>query len=451
MLEINRRDFLKVAGAGAAAFSLAGCVSSDLLSAYPDTGRRGRIVTGRKLNIAAVGCGGKGSSDIKSVSHENIVALCDVDSRRAEKTMAAFPDAKKYADFRVMLDEMDDDIDAVTVTTPDHMHFPIAMEAIRRGKHVFVQKPLAHTVEEARIMTLAARRHQVITQMGNQGHAGEGNRLVQEWINAGVLGEVREVHAWTNRPIWPQGMAEALPAEPVPDTMNWDLWLGVAPTRPYNSQYAPFKWRGWWDFGCGALGDMGCHILDAPYTALNLGYAESVMAESEGLTDQCAPLKSKVVFTFGARGSMPPVKVTWYDGGLKPDHPEDLEPQRKLADNGILIVGSKATLMDTSSYCNSPRLIPESKMKAFMPNAPAKTLPRVPDGDAHKEWTSACKGEGPMPGSNFDQSGPFSEMVLMGNLAVRLSGKTIKWDGENMVCSNVPEANILARKSYRSF
>ena len=449
---LNRRDFMKAAGAGAAAIAFTGCGSPDLLKTFlPDNGRRGKIITGRKLNIASVGCGGKGYSDTKGLAHENIVALCDVDASRAAKTFGEFPKAKKYKDYRVMLDEMDDQIDAVSISTPDHMHFPIALEAIKRGKHVLVQKPLAHTVEEARILTLAARRHQVVSQMGNQGHAGEGNRLIQEWIAADVLGEVREVHAWSNRPIWPQGMAEQLPAEAVPSSLDWDLWLGVAQTRPYNKGYAPFKWRGWWDFGCGALGDMGCHTLDAPYMALGLGYPDSVSAESEGATAEAGPKQSKVVYEFPARGKMPPVTITWYDGGLKPERPKDLEEGRKLADNGVLIVGSKATLMDTTSYARSPRLIPESKMREFSKNRPPKTIPRVPEGDHYKEWTQACKGAGPLPGSNFDFSGPFSEMVLMGNLAVRMSGKTIEWDGENMVCTNEAEANNLVRKTYREF
>ena len=252
--------------------------------------------------------------------------------------------------------------------------------------------------------------------------------------------------------IWPQGIPDALPAQTPPETLDWNAWLGVAPERAYNKGYLPFNWRGWWDFGCGALGDMGCHLLDASYWALDLGYPTKVTAQSEGLNDQTGPKSSVVTYEFPARGKMPPVTVKWYDGGKHPDRPPRLEEDRKFNTKmGQLIVGSKGTIMENTSYCRSPRLIPETDMKKLMENRPEKTIPRVPGGDSHQEWVKACKGEGPTPGSNFDYSGPFTEMVLMGNLAVRLSGKTIEWDGENMHCPNVPEANELVRKSYRAF
>ncbi len=448
---LDRRSFIANTGMAAAGLSISGCLTPNGSSS--GSVRQGQIIKGRKLNIAAVGCGGKGNVDVRAVSSENIVALCDVDSARAAKTFGLHPNAKTFTDYRKMFEEMDDQIDAVTVTTPDHMHFPVALEAIKRGKHVYVQKPLTHTVAEARELTLAARKHKVVTQMGNQGHAGEGIRLAKEWVQAGVIGDVREVHVWTNRPIWPQGIKDPLPKQETPANLDWNKWLGVAPMRDYNEGYAPFKWRGWWDFGCGALGDMGCHLLDAAYWALELGYPTSVIAESKGLTDETAPTSSKVTYKFPARGDMPPVTVIWYDGGEMPPRPDTLEKDRKFSKGGgQLIVGSKGTIMDQSSYCSSPRLIPETAMQDMLKNNRIeKTIPRVPKGNPYQEWILACKGEGPTPGSNFDYAGPFSEMILMGNLAVRLSGQEIKWNGEKMHCSNLAAANELVHKPYRKF
>ncbi len=442
---MNRREFMATVGLGAA-----GAILPDWTFGASGPVRKGRIIPkDRKMRVACVGCGGKGSSDAGGVSGEEIVALCDVDFARAAGTFRKYPNAKRYKDFRQMLIEMDDQIDAVTVSTPDHMHFPPAMMAITMGKHVYVQKPLTHTIAEARALTLAAHKHEVVTQMGNQGHAGEGTRLLREWVQAGAIGDVHEVHFWTNRPIWPQGIDRPEETEQVPPTLDWNRWLGVAPERPYNKCYLPFNWRGWWDFGCGALGDMGCHIMDAAFWALDLRYPTSVEAVSSPVNDETAPSWSVVTYEFPARGKMPPVKVTWSDGGKLPPRPKDLEEGRKLSRGGQLLIGDKGTIMDTSDYCRSPRLIPEQAMKDFLPNRPEQTIPRVPGGNPYFEWIMACKG-GPAPGSNVDHSGPLTEMVLLGNLAIRL-GKRIEWDGRRMVCTNVPEANDLVRKYYRIF
>jgi len=451
---IGRRDFIRVAGIGVAASAFCGRSGADILPGAASAVsnkviRKGKLITpDRKLNIACIGCGGKGAEDVSSVSSENIVALCDVDSKRADAIFKRFPDVPKFKDYRKMLVEMDDKIDAVTVTTPDHTHFPAAMMAMQMGKHVYVQKPLTHTVWEARTLTETAKEHEVVTQMGNQGHAYEGCRLLKEWLQAGAIGNVHEVHIWTNRPIWPQGIKRPLEVEQVPSTLDWNLWLGVAPERPYNSCYLPFKWRGWWDFGCGALGDMGCHMMDASFWALDLKYPVSVEAKSDGNNEETAPESSIVTYKFPARGSMPPVTVKWYDGGKLPPRPHDLGKESKLAAGGQYLVGDKGVMMGFGDYCDSVRLIPEAKMKSF--KRPGKTIPRVPEGNPYMEWINACKG-GPKPGSNFvDHSGPLTEMVSLGNLAIR-TGKKIEWDSKLMRCKNLPEADKLVRLAHRVF
>ena len=442
---VKRRDFLLAGGFGTLA-----AVLPKFIFARGEI-KKGKIVKGRKVNIAGVGVGGKGKSDVNAFRGENIVALCDVDYRRGLKSFESLPKAKRYKDFRQMLIENEDKIDAVSVSTPDHMHFPPALMAIKMGKHVFVQKPLCHTVEEARILTEEARKHDVITVMGNQGHCKEGIRLVREWVQGGYIGKVREAHVWTNRPVWPQGIKEKLESEPIPDLLDWNRWLGVAPVRPYNSGYLPFNWRGWWDFGCGALGDMACHTMDATFWSLDLLYPDSVIARTSGLNTQTAPKKAKITYEFPARGDMPPVTVTWYDGGKKPPRPKDLEKKRRFkADTGQYIVGEKGTILAQDDYCTSPRIIPESRMEEVKRKRPPKTIPRV-KGGPHQEWIRAIKGKGPKPGSNFDYAGPFTETVLMGNLAVRFPKQKIKWDGKNMKCTNLAKANDLIRKKYRVF
>jgi predicted dehydrogenase len=439
---MKRRDFLKTGAVAAATLGL------PVANVFGAPNREGRIVKGRKLNVACIGCGGRGSSDIAGIAGENLVAFCDVDFASAAGTFKKWSEVPRYKDYRQMLLELDDKIDAVTISTPDHMHFPIAMMAITMGKHVFVQKPLTHTIAEARAITLAAREHNVVTQMGIQGHAGRGIRYLQEWLAADAIGPVHEVHYWTNRPIWPQGMDRPDKAQTPPPTIDWNLWLGVAPERPYNSRYAPFTWRGWWDFGCGALGDIGCHAMDAAFYNLKLGSPTSVEAVTSDHHPETAPKWSKVTYHFAERDGMPPVKVVWHDGDQPPARPKELEEGRKLPGGigGQLFYGEKGTILGYDSYCNSIRIIPETKMKAF--ERPEHTVPMSPGHMV--EWVRACKGEGPAPGANFDYSGPLTEMVLLGNLAVR-SGKKIEWDGEKMLCTNVPEANQYVAKAYRVF
>jgi len=443
-MSLSRRDFLGSVAAGAATFTF---VPSGVL------GQGGQTPPSEKLNIAGVGVGGMGASNMDAVSSQNVVALCDVDDEKAAKTFNKFPGAKKYRDYRKMLDEMGKQIDAVIVATPDHTHAVIAMEAIRRGKHVYVQKPMTRTVYEARMLKQAAAEHKVITQMGNQGHSGPSIRKICEWIWDGAIGPVREVHAWTNRPIWPQGIDRPKDTPAVPQNLDWDLWLGPAPTRPYNPVYHPFSWRGWWDFGSGALGDMGCHILDAPFWALKLGSPISVQASvtktnkaSSSIAKETFPLSSIVHFKFPARGDMPPVTLTWYDGGLTPPRPEELEEGRKMGDDGSgsLFVGDKGKLI-AGTYAGGPQLLPYSRMKEY--KQPAETLPRVKTSH-EMNWVEACKSGKPAS-CDFSYAGPFTEMVVLGNLAVRFPNTRLLWDGQAMQVTNLPEANAFVKQPFR--
>ena len=444
---MKRREFIKTAGLGAAAYAtLPPCewAWADIPS------RTGKMIEGRKLNIAAIGVGGKGASDVAGLASENIVALCDVDFNRGKRSFDRFPEAKRYKDFRRMLMEMDEQIDAVSISTPDHMHFPAAMMAVNMGKHVFVQKPLTHTIEEARALTEAARKHQVATHMGIQGHSQDGIRRMREWYGVRAIGEVKELHVWTNRPIWPQGDRPLPAVQPVPENLDWNLWQGVAPARDYNKELNHFVWRGWWDYGCGALGDIGCHALDCAFDVLNLGNPSQVSAECGPQSEWSCPAWSKVTYEFPANDERGPVKLVWYDGDKVPDRPKDLEEGRKIPGGigGQLWYGTEGTIMVSDVYCKSARLIPQAAWVDFAKNRmPEKT--EKPTIGHYKEWIEACKGGEPA-GANFDYAGPLTEMVLLGNLAVRL-GKTIKWDAANMRCTNVPEANNLIRKAYRKF
>ncbi len=422
---------------------------------HAPTGSDGRvrrprtIPPGEKMNVACIGIAGKGQSDTLALANENVVALCDVhqDPKRLQKVLEAFPKAKFYTDYRKMLDEMDEQIDAVTVSTPDHTHFPAAMKAISMGKHAYVQKPLTRTIWEARQLTLAARRHGVATQMGNQHHASEGPRFLMEWLAAGAIGDVTEVHVWTNRPIWPQGIGRPEEKMGVPGALDWNKWLGTAPERPYHEAYVPFKWRGWWDYGSGALGDMGCHIIDAPFWALDLGHPDRIEAETAPFNSETFPEWSIATYQFPKRGSKPPVKMRWYDGGKLPPRPKELEADRELnPGGGQIYIGTKGVIL-ADSHCDSPRIIPEAKMREFMRDAPPKTLPRSP---GHvKEWVLACKGGKPAM-SNFNYSGPLTEVVLMGNLAARY-GKKIHLDQQTLTVQGIPEARDYIKPTYREF
>lgn len=449
--KVSRRGFLKGTATAAAAFTI---VPRHVL------GGPGFQAPSDKLNIAGVGIGGMGKNNIKACADENIVALCDIDDEYAAPVYETYPKAKKYHDFRVML-EKQKDIDAVIVATPDHTHAVVAMAAMQLGKHVYVQKPLTHSVWEARMLTEAARKYNVMTQMGNQGHSGDGTRLICEWIWDGAIGAVREVHAWTNRPVWPQGVEVDRPKEtpPIPPTLDWDRWLGPAPYRPYHPDYLPEKWRAWWDFGTGSLGDLGCHVLDPAFWALKLKYPESVEGNIstywEGFwkytepKNETYPRSTIVRYKFPAREDMPALTLTWWDGGLMPPRPEILEEGRKMGDDdgGLLFIGEKGILM-TGCYGKSPRLIPESKMKEY--KQPEPTLRRIPDGQSghEKDWVRACK-DGKPASSHFDYSGPLTEMVLMGNLAVRFPYQKLLWDGVNMQVTNNEEANAYVRREYR--
>jgi predicted dehydrogenase len=446
-----RRQFLKTTTLAASAVTI---LPRHVL------GGAGRKAPSEKLNIAGVGVGGMGKNNLRACASENIVALCDVDANYAAKVFATYPQAKVYRDFRQMLDQQKD-IEAVIVATPDHTHAPIAMAAMRAGKHVYVQKPLTHSVFEARALTEAAREHKVTTQMGNQGHSGDGTRLVCEWIRAGVIGPVREVHVWTNRPVWPQGIEVGRPKEtpPVPNGLDWDLWIGPAPLRPYHPCYVPGTWRAWCDFGTGALGDMGCHILDAPFWALGLKYPISVEATISAYWEaewkqtppqnENYPRSSIVRYRFRVRGNSPPVNLTWWDGGLNPPRPEGLEPDEVLGDGdgGSVFIGETGVLI-CGCYGRNPRVFPAEKMQG-LPRSPQK-LERVPGSiDGHeKDWVRACK-DGKPASTSFDYAGPLSEAVLMGNLAVRFPNRLLLWDGEKMKVTNEPAADAYVRRQYR--
>jgi predicted dehydrogenase len=427
--ELSRREFLGGATAAAVFTIVPGYVLGGPRHTSPS----------EKLNIACIGIGGMGVSDSSQVSTENIVALCDVDWRHAGGTFKKFPRAKKYRDFRRMLEKEDKNIDAVTVSTPDNTHAVAAMMAIKMNKHVYCQKPLAHDVFEIRKLTEAARRHNVMTQMGIQLHADNCVKYVVEFIKSGVIGKVRRVDIWSNKN-WGGG-TRPKDKPPVPEWLSWDLWLGPAPWRPYHSRYLPGNWRRWWDFGTGTLGDMACHIIDPAWWALDLTYPVSVEADPGPFNKETYPQKTIVRCEFPARGDLPPVTLTWYDGANSPPRPKELDEGRNLPGQGGLYFGEKGTIL--APHGGNPRLIPESKTKGF--KLPESFLPR---GINHyQEWVRACKG-GPKPLANFDYSGPLTETILLGNVAARI-GKKLYWDGPNLKVTNIPDANKYLKRKYR--
>lgn len=444
----SRREFFKLSAAAGALLGLSSCASQSVFGLKEPRSAR-KIAPGQKIRVAQIGFGGKGNSDLRAcaTAGEEIVALCDIDWGRAniQKMFKDFPRAKQYKDFRRMLIEMDDQIDAVGIATPDHMHFLPAMMAILMGKHVYLQKPLTQTVSEARELRRLAKMTGVCTQMGNQGHAGEGVRLMREWFEAGLLGDVKEVHIWTDRPIWPQGMKEWPAAEPTPANIAWEEFIGKAPMRPFSKAIHPFKWRGYFEYGCGALGDMAIHFMDAPNFALRLGPPSKVEPTvTEGMTSLAFPNASEVTFHFPARGSMPPVKIYWYEGGRMPKLPDEIK-DLKLPKNGQLWIGSKAILFEAEG---SPRLVPDTAWQAVKTKLPPKTIPRVPKANPHEEWLAAVRaGKPEAAGSYFDYSAPFAETVLLGVVAQRI-GKAITWDAEKMK-TNLPEADALLYPTYR--
>ena len=432
--EISRRNFIGRTAAATAGFTI--------LPSYVVSGL-GHTPPSDKLNIAGIGVGGMGFGNLKNMESENIVALCDVDWKYSERVFEHFPKAKKYKDFRKMYEEMGKSIDAVVVATADHTHAIIAAYAITMGKHVYVQKPLTHTVYESRLLTKLAEKYKVATSMGNQGSSGEGVNLTTEWLWNGEIGEVKKVEAFTDRPIWPQGLNRPSEEMTVPDTLDWDLFIGTAPMRPYNEAYHPWSWRGWWDFGTGALGDMACHILHPVFVGLSLKYPIKAQGSSTLLLTDCAPTAEMVNLTFPARSKpkgmkakLPEVEVTWYDGGLQPKKPEGWPDGKNMnnAGGGVIFHGTKDKLI-CGCYGKDPWLL-----SGRVPDAP-KFRRRI-EASHEQDWIRACK-ENPEnrveTASPFSEAGPFNEMVVMGVLAVRLQGlnKELIWDGENMKFTNI--------------
>lgn len=458
-MKLNRRKFIKDSSA-LAGFTI---VSSNVLGKT-----LGYTAPSDKLNIAGIGVGGMGRRNLANMNTENIVALCDVDWQYAQKTFKDYPKAKQYKDWRKLFDEMDGSIDAVMVATPDHNHAAITAHAITLGKHCYTQKPLSHSVYESRLLTKLAAKYNVATQMGNQGNSFDWCRQIAEWIQSDAIGEVYEVHCWTDRPIWPQGLMKPAESMPVPDTLAWDLFIGPAESRPYNNVYTPWNWRGWWDFGTGALGDMACHIMDPIYWALDLKYPTKVNGSSTLSNLYSPPHAQMVQYTFPERGKkgkvkMPEVKVYWYDGGLMPERPEELGPGMMMGDEngGILFIGKKGKIM-TGCYGMNPTLLPVAEMEHFQ--QPQPWIPRIKGGNgdiwttnAHEqEWIRAAKESAESrteASSHFGFSGPFNEMVVMGVLAVRLQGlhRELLWNGENMTFTNIHDQDKLRIVSVDDF
>ncbi len=433
--KISRRDFLKAGAVGVAGLTV---LPSKVLG-----GAVGQTAPSDMVNVAGVGIGGRGGAVLRELGPgANIVALCDTDWGYAKSTMDRYPTAKRYWDYRKMLDEMPGDIDAVVVGTADHTHALVASSAMALGKHVYCEKPLTHSVYESRLLTKLAAYHGVATQMGNQGSSGDGVAQVCDWIWNGEIGEVTRVDAFTDRPIWPQGLTRPTKVDKIPKTLNWDLFIGPAPMRPYNSIYQPWNWRGWWDFGTGALGDMACHIMHPIFKGLKLGYPTLAQGSSTPLLTDCAPNAQMVKLTFPARENMPKVAmpevvVTWYDGGLTPPRPEGLPDGVDLnnAGGGCIFYGTKDILI-CGCYGREPYLL-----SGRTPNAP-KVARRVEDGAHGVDFLRACKestANRVKTNSDFSEAGPFNEMVVMGVLAVRLQGlnKILEWDGENMQFTNI--------------
>jgi predicted dehydrogenase len=440
----SRRDFFKKTSAVGAGITL--------LPSFTISGL-GHKAPSDKLNIVGVGIGGKGFANLKAMGSENIIGLCDVDWKYAEQCFNEFPKAKRYKDWRKMFEELDSSFDAVMISTPDHTHAIIAATAITLGKHVYCQKPLTHSVYESRLLSNLAKNYKVATQMGNQGNSSDDVRQLCEWIWNGEIGEVREVHTYTNRPIWPQGLQKPATGMKIPETLDWDAFIGPAPMRQYHDIYHPWNWRGWWDFGTGAFGDMACHIIDPAYQALKLGFPEKVQGSSTKFNTESAPQAETVEYAFPGRDNlpgvaMPPVNLYWYDGGLLPMR-LDMNITMEDGMGGCLFVGSKDSLI-----CNTgglkPRLLSGSvpRVEQSIRRIPGYTKSTYIDGPHEQDWIRACK-ESPEyrteTSSNFSYAGPFNEMVLLGVLAVRLQSlnKPLEWDADNMKFTNIAENEIL--------
>ena len=451
--DLSRRTFLKTGTAAALGLAM----GSEALFANDssDKATPPPAPLDRKLKILGVGIGGRGASVLRELETEEIIGLCDVDWKYADHVFKRYPQAKKYNDYRVMFSEMLDQCDAVVVATADHTHAIIAAEAIKAGKHVYVEKPLTRTVYESRLLTQLAAKYKVATQMGNQGASGEGVRQICDWIWNGEIGEVTRVDAFTDRPIWPQGLERPAKEEKVPKTLNWDGFLGPAPYRPYNSIYTPWNFRGWWDFGPGALGDMACHILHPAFKALKLTYPTKIQGSSTALLTESCPNAQKIRYVFPARDNMPKVAmpelvVNWYDGGILPDRPEGLAIGKSLNDSGgaLVFYGTKDILI-CGCYGVNPYLL--SGRKPVVPSIHRKiTL------NHQQDWVRACKEDPSVrvpAASDFAEAGPFNEMVAMGVVAVRLQGlnQELEWDGKNMKFTNIPAGATIRTMIHDGF
>ena len=437
----SRRDFLKKSSV---AFLGVSILPSHVIAGL------GHTPPSDKLNVAGIGVGGMGRNNLSNIKNQNIVALCDVDWTYAKRCFDDYPGIKKFKDYRVMLDKMENQIDAVVIATPDHTHYVSAADSMKRGMHVYVQKPLTHSVWESRELTRLAKETGVATQMGNQGNSSDDMATVCEWIWNGEIGEVEKVDAWTNRPIWPQGLERPSESVAIPETLNWDLFIGPAPYRPYHPSYTPWNWRAWWDFGTGALGDMGCHIIDPVYKALNLGFPYAFEGTSSQVNTESAPISEMVTYYFNERPSkgkinMPKVKFTWYDGGHKPERPKGMKPGTNLGNwgGGAIFHGTKGTLV-CGTYAMDPIIIGRED------NPPAVTNEIRRVKTSHEmDWIRACKenkNSRVEARSNFSYSGPLNEVVVMGNLAIRLQDlkRRLDWDTENMRITNISDTDEIS-------
>jgi predicted dehydrogenase len=458
----SRREFLRNVSMAGAGFFI---VPRHVLG-------RGFVAPSDKLNIAGIGVGGKGQSDLAGFAvspKANVAFLCDVDDRQATRSVQKFPQAKRYKDFREMLDKEHKQIDAVSVSTPDNTHAVAAVAAMQLGKHVYVQKPLTHDIYEARMLTEAAKRYKVVTQMGNQGASGDGVRQMQEWYNAGLIGDATSLYIWTNRPVWPQGMGYPKGQEEIPKELDWNLWLGPAQMQDYHSGFVPFSWRGYWAFGTGALGDMGCHLIDPAFKTVGLGYPSEVECSQVSIYEkmwtadyfpESCPAASSIKLRFPGKDGKPDVRMYWMDGGIRPERPDELGPDELFGDRdggGVLIVGTKGKMM-CETYGANPKLLPISRTKEV--NVP-KTLARVPEGH-YVQWVNAClAGYGQKEVSSpFEYAGPLTETILMGNLALRSwnikkgndfpGRKKLLWDAANMKITNFEDANQFVKREYRN-
>lgn len=436
---ISRREFLRGGAAAAAAITV---VPRHVLGA-------GRTPPSDKLNIACIGVAGRGEANLNGVSRENIVALCDVDMRRTRKAFGDHPNVKPYRDFRKMMDEMHKEIDAVVVSTPDHTHAVAAMAAIKRGKHLYCEKPLAHSVYEIHHLMKAAREHKIVTQLGNQGHSSNDIRRFCEWIRDGAIGDVREVHAFSGVVLCRiRDLPRLKEKYEVPRELDWNLWLGPAQYRPYHRMYLPGRWRSWAPFGTGAIGDWVCHVVDPVFWALDLGSPMSVQAKAKGYDPKkhadTFPMGSVITFEFPARGKRGPVTLTWFDGVEKPPRPEELEPGQDVPGIGAIVIGDKGKIMHGSHGAGGLTILPKEKMEAYQ--QPPSTIPRT--RGHHNDWLQAVKN-GTKPGSNFDYGGPLAELAVLGIIAIRMLGQKLEWDGKNMRFTNCPEANQFVNPPYR--